>query len=80
MTKRTLLESDQNSQVITFQYGYYDPQINGLVVSASPIAYDGTGHFKNRPVYSLETTYYLENNNTRISWGEKGSQYFLDKY
>lgn len=80
LTKRTLLESDQNSQVITSQYGYYDPQINGLVVSASPIAYDGTGHFKNRSVYSLETTYYLENNNTRISWGEKGSQYFLDKY
>lgn len=76
---RDILPSD-NSQVFTEQYAYFDKNINALVVDSSHKTYGGTGRLSNNQSYSYATTYYLENNNKRLSWGQKGSQYYCDKY
>lgn len=76
---RDILPSD-NSQVFTEQYAYFDKNINALVVDSSHKTYGGTGRLSSNQSSSYGTTYYLENNNKRLSWGQKGSQYYCDKY
>lgn len=78
--ERTILVSD-GSQAFNTQYGTYNPRTNMFYVEESDNAYNLTGTFASRGIYSAEGQYYLENSYTRLSWYEKGNtENYLDKY
>lgn len=74
------MRSDKSSQHFTEQYGYYDKNLNALVVEESHKTYGETGFFVGEGSYAYAGTYYLEKNNSRLSWDSVGSSYYMDKY
>lgn len=77
---RWILSSDKSSEYFTEQYGYYDKNSNALVVEESHNTYGETGFFVGQGSYAYSGTYYLEKNNSRLSWGNTGSSLYLDRY
>lgn len=77
---RFILSSDKSSEYFTEQYGYYDKNSNALVVEESHNTYGETGFFVGQGSYAYAGTYYLEKNNSRLSWGNTGSSLYLDRY
>lgn len=77
---RFILSSDNNSEYFTEQYGYYDKDENALVLAESHRTYGETGFFAGTGSYASAGTFYLEKNNSRLSWGSRGSSSYLDKY
>lgn len=80
VVSRCILRSDKSSQHFTEQYGYYDKNLNALVVEESHKTYGETGLFVGEGSYAYAGTYYLEKNNSRLSWDKVGSSYYMDKY
>ena len=80
LTNRVILSSDKNSEYFTEQYGYYDRDLNALVVEKSHKTYGETGFFVGLGSYTYAGTFYLEKNNSRLSWGSRGSSSYFDKY
>ena len=80
LTNRVILSSDKKSEYFTEQYGYYDRDKNALVVEKSHKTYGETGYFVGLGSTTNAGTYYLEKNNSRLSWGSRGSSSYLDKY
>ncbi|MBS5946691.1 MAG: copper amine oxidase N-terminal domain-containing protein [Peptoniphilus harei] len=77
---RFILSSDKSSEYFTEQYGYYDKNSNALVVEESHNTYGETGFFVGQGSYARAGTFYLEKNNSRLSWGKFGSKYYLERY
>lgn len=80
LTNRAILSSDKSSEYFTEQYGYYDKNLNALVIEESHNTYGETGFFVGQGSYAYAGTYYLEKNNSRLSWGNTGSSLYLDRY
>lgn len=77
---RFILRSDKSSEYFTEQYGYYDKNLNALVIEESHNTYGETGFFVGEGSYARAGTFYLEKNNSRLSWGKLGSKYYLERY
>lgn len=80
LTNRAILSSDKSSEYFTEQYGYYDKNLNALVIEESHNTYGETGFFVGEGSYARAGTFYLEKNNSRLSWGKLGSKYYLERY
>lgn len=80
LTNRAILSSDKSSEYFTEQYGYYDKNLNALVIEESHNTYGETGFFVGEGSYARAGTFYLEKNNSRLSWGKFGSKYYLERY
>ena len=80
LTNRVILTDDKNSEFFTEQYGYYDKDLNALVVEKSHKTYGKTGLFTGSNPVSNPGKFYLENSYTRLSWSKIGSLHYLDKY
>lgn len=80
LTNRAILSSDKSSENFTEQYGYYDKNLNALVIEESHNTYGETGFFVGEGSYARAGTFYLEKNNSRLSWGKLGSKYYLERY
>lgn len=78
--KRVILASDKSSQGFYTQYATYDPSKGILYVEKSGKGYNKTGFFARNGLIGKQGYYYLENNGTRLSWGQKGSPHYVDKY
>ncbi|MBS6720313.1 MAG: copper amine oxidase N-terminal domain-containing protein [Peptoniphilus harei] len=80
VTKRIILSYDKSSEYFVEQYGYYDKNKNALVVEESHKTYGQKGFFEGTDSASRDGVFYLEKNNSRLSWDKVGSSYYMDKY